>query len=63
MPNGVYGYDFSFLNELVETCNLPAPSCGPRVSKIVVAGFPGSGRQKLAELIESKYNHVHGIKN
>jgi hypothetical protein len=61
LNDGFFGHENDILPELVRHCDMAPKIAGPRLSKIIIAGLPGSGRQTVAEMIEGKYNHIHGI--
>lgn len=59
LSEGFYGHVDSLLPGIVTHINLDPKTAGPRLSKIILGGLPGSGRQVFADHIEAKYGHVH----
>jgi hypothetical protein len=60
MPKGVYVKTTDILMDLVQFCSQPPKTAAPRIFKAVLGGYPGSGRQEVAEMIATRYNRVHG---
>jgi hypothetical protein len=59
MNDGVYVKTTEMLIDLAQFCKLEPITVAPCIFKAVLGGYPGSGRQEVAEMIATRYNRVH----
>jgi adenylate kinase family enzyme len=60
-PEGIMGNEQHVFKEVFNILGRRPVSRAPRSYKIILAGLPGSGKTKIANLLHQKYGFVNGI--
>lgn len=60
-PEGILGNEKHVYQEVFNILGRRPVSRAPQSYRIILAGLPGSGKTKIANLLHQKYGFVHGI--
>lgn len=60
-PDGIMGSEEVVYKDVFNILGQRPISRAPRSFKVIIAGLPGSGKTKIAEMMQSKFGFVHGM--